>query len=138
MDDIDRIIKKLNNFHVDVEKATDQAVRRTALQVQRSAVSLIRTPSVGTAYIRKGGVVHIASRPGDAPNKDTGQLAGDINLVHKRGSLVALVGTDTEYGAYLELLMNRPWLGPALKMNIDDYAANLEKVLDRQIRQANK
>jgi len=135
-DDFDRLFKKLDHFAVDAEKAIDQTVRLTALKVQRSAVSAIREPSVGTIYVRKGGVTHVSSKPGDAPNTDTGRLIGDINMVHEKGTMEALVGTDVEYGAYLELLMNRPWLQPALNKNIGDYAKNLERALDRQIKKA--
>jgi len=137
-DDFDKLFKKLDHFAVDAEKAIDQTVRLTALKVQRSAVSSIREHSVGRVYARKGGVIHIASKPGDAPNTDKGRLVGDINMVHDKGTMEALVGTDVEYGAYLELLMNRPWLQPALNKNIDDYAKNLERALDRQIKQAGK
>jgi hypothetical protein len=136
-DDLERILKKLNDFSVDTTKALDDAVRLTALKVQSDSVSAIRKPSKGKTYTRKT-VKHTASKPGDAPNTDTGRLIGDIRVAHTKGSAEARVGTDLDYGAILELEKDRPWLKPALDANIDNFAENLEKVLDAQIKKAGK
>ena len=136
-DDLKRVLKKLRRFGVDTNRAIDQTIRLTALKVQSTAVNSMRTPSEGRQYIR-GTVKHTASREGDAPNVDTGRLVGSVRIEHQQGSQVAYVGTDLDYGAYLELLKDRPWLTPALQANEDDFLKNLESSIDRQIKQADQ
>ena len=139
MNDADNIIKKLNRFVVNTEKAIDDTIRITAHRVKVTAIKSMREPSKGTIYTdATGSIKHISSKPGEAPNVDEGVLIGSIDIDHNRGSMRATVGTGVDYGAFLELIMNRPWLQPALDQNIDRYEATLHKVLDKQIRQANK
>lgn len=139
MSDADDIIKKLNKFVVNTNKAVDDAVRITAHKVKVSAMKSIREPSKGTIYTNSNGSIkHISSKVGDAPNVDTGRLIGSIGIEHSKGSMRAVIGTSVDYGAFLELIMNRPWLEPALDKNVDDYEKYLHQVLDKQIRQANK
>ena len=137
MSDADDIIRKLNNFVVNTEKAIDDAVRITAHRVQVTAIKAIRQPTIGTIYVRKNGATHVASKHGDAPNTDTGRLVGSIRTDHTKGSMTATVGTTVDYGAFLELIMDRPWLQPSLDRHIGSYEKTLHKVLDKQIRQAN-
>lgn len=138
MSDADDIIKKLNRFVVDTEKAIDDTVRVIAHRVQVSAIKNIRQPSFGTIMVRPNGTIHIASKPGTPPNTDTGRLVGSIQVDHQKGSMTAFVGTSVDYGAFLELLLNRKWLQPALDKHIDGYEKTLNRVLDRQIKKANK
>ena len=133
VDGLNDILKKLESFEVDTNKAVDETVRLTALRVQRDAVSAIRGPSSGRQYGN-----HVASKPGDAPNTDTGRLIGSIRMEHEKGSESARVGTDLDYGALLELEKDRPWLNPALEKNIDKFDKTLSKVLDNQIKKAGK
>ena len=137
MNDAEDIIKKLNQFVVNTEKAIDDSVRVTAYKVQNAAIKAIRSPSMGTITFKKG-IEHIVSKEGTAPNTDTGNLVGSIKTEHKKLSMTAVVGSRVEYGAYLELLLNRPWLEPALEDNISTYQATLKKVVEKQIRDANK
>ena len=132
-DDVSDIIKKLNRFAVDTEKAVDDAVAITAHKVRVSAIRSMREPSIGKKHGK-----HIASKPGDAPNVDTGRLVASVKVQHDKGSAVARVGTNLDYGAELELVKNRPWLKPALDENVDDYEQILEKVVDKQIREAGR
>jgi phage gpG-like protein len=139
MSDADDIIKKLNRFVVNTNKAIDDAVRITAHRVQVTAIKSIREPSKGTIYTNEnGGIRHISSKPGEAPNVDTGRLIGSITVDHNKGSMRATVGTGVDYGAFLELIMDRPWLQPALDDNISSYEATLKLVIDKQIRTANR
>ena len=138
MSDADDIIRKLNLFVVNTEKAIDDAVRITAHRVMVGAMKNIREPSMGTIMVRPNGSVHIVSKPGTSPNTDTGRLIGSVQVAHQRGSMIAYVGTDVDYGAYLELLLNRKWLQPALDDNIGSYKKTLNLVLDKQIRKAGK
>lgn len=128
----------LNKFVFDLDKAIDDAVRLTAFAVQKEAINLIRTPSIGKKYRKSETVIHIASKPGDAPNTDTGRLIGSIEFTHDRGSQVAFVGTNVDYGAILELSMNRPWLEPAKDNEIGGFSDRMSAVLDDQIKKAGR
>ena len=138
MSDADDIIRKLNRFVANTEKAIDDAVRITSHRVQVSAIKNIREPSMGTIMVRPNGTIHIVSKPGSPPNTDTGRLVGSINVQHQKGSMRAVIGTSVDYGAFLELLLNRKWLQPALDKNIGSYEKTLHRVLDKQIKKAGK
>ena len=132
----------LNSFAFDLDKAVDDAVRVTAIKVQQSAITAIREPSIG-AYVTKGNGngnsrTHIASKPGDAPNTDTGRLIGSILVDHNKGDKVAFVGTSLEYGFFLETVHDRPWLEPAKDKEIKSFSDNVTKAIDIQIKKAGK
>ena len=132
----------LNNFNINTEKAIDDAVRITAIKVQKAAIKSIRMPSMGTyvtRYTASGKPYsHIAAKEGETPNNDTGRLMGSIALEHMKGKKVAFVGTNVDYGFFLETVMNRPWLNPALRSKIDTYKKNLEQAIGNQIKAAAK
>ena len=136
------LLEKLNRFEVDVEKALDDTVRVTAMRVLTSATESIRNPSVGTFVKRynKGQkpYFHVASKEGDAPNTDTGRLIGSIKMNFVKGSQSAEVGTNLDYGAFLETEMDRPWLLPALNKHIGNFQKQLKKVINLQIKKAAK
>ena len=134
-DDLSRILAKLNKFGVETEKAINDTVKIIAHRVENTAKESIREPSQGRTYTKKGGVKHTASKPGDAPNVDEGRLIGSIKSIHNPATFTSSVGTPLPYGAKLELEMNRPWLEPALNEHKDDYHKQLEKVVDKQIRE---
>ena len=139
MSDLDRILKKLNDFRVDTERAVDDTVLITANRVKNTALKDIRNPSVGRKYPRgKEGKYHIASKPGYAPNNDTNVLSESIKVSHARGTMTAKIGTNKDYGAILEIEMNRPWLEPAVGPHVANYHTQLEKVIDEQIRKADR
>jgi phage gpG-like protein len=119
----------LQQLGIDITGFIDGAVADVALQVRATAIKSIDTQTTGTwvKRTRQGGegtYDHVASRPGDAPNKDTGHLSKHIALEHKKGSRVAYVSTDVKYGTWLEFgtrnkdgnvkMEARPFLAPAL------------------------
>tara|TARA_R110000851_G_scaffold4689_1_gene19368 strand:- start:3032 stop:3472 length:441 start_codon:yes stop_codon:yes gene_type:complete len=132
----------LNNFAFDLDKAVDDAVKVTAFKVQQSAITAIRTPSVGTHVTRYTGegnpYAHVASKPGEAPNTDTGRLIGSILVDHHKGDKVAFVGTNLEYGFFLETVHNRPWLEPAKDEQVKSFSENVTRAIDIQIKKAGK
>jgi HK97 gp10 family phage protein len=98
-----------------------------------STVGGVWRPGVGRRRT-KDGKIHLASRPGQPPAIDTGVLRASImsdvqvrgmNVIGKVGPDVekiaakADVGTDVEYGLYLELgtskMAPRPFLRPSLR-----------------------
>jgi HK97 gp10 family phage protein len=112
--------------------ATDanvEAMKKAALLVESDVKKNFTLQGQGRQYGR-----HIASRPGEPPAIDTGTLRASImNEVEKSGMNVtgkvgpdiekiaakAPVGTNVEYGFYLELgtskMEPRPFLRPALR-----------------------
>ena len=132
----------LNSFAFDMDKAVDDAVKVTAFKVQQTAITSIRDPSVGTYVTRGNGNgnsrTHIASKPGDAPNTDTGRLIGSIIVDHHKGDKIAFVGTNLEYGLFLETVHNRPWLEPAKDKEIKSFSDNVTAAIDIQIKKAGK
>ena len=135
--DLDMALKM---FLVNTEKAIDDAVRITAIKVQKSAIKSIREPSMGTyvtRYTASGKPYsHVAAKEGETPNNDTGRLIGSIALDHHKGKQVAYVGTNVDYGFFLETVMNRPWLQPAKDREIVFFKDNVTKAVQMQIRKA--
>tara|TARA_R110000744_G_scaffold317458_3_gene424062 strand:+ start:419 stop:853 length:435 start_codon:yes stop_codon:yes gene_type:complete len=130
----------LKEFAEDMDKAIDDAVRITAIKVQRSAIKTIRDPSMGTyvtRYTASGTPYnHVASKEGESPNTDTGVLIGSIALEHLRGKKIAFVGTHVDYGFFLETVMNRPWLQPSLAKEVAGFKVNMTHAINLQIRKA--
>jgi len=135
--DLDMALKM---FLVNTEKAIDDAVRITAVKVQKSAIKSIREPSMGTyvtRYTASGRPYdHVAAKEGETPNTDTGRLIGSIALDHHKGKQVAYVGTNVDYGFFLETVMNRPWLQPAKDREVVFFKDNVTKAVQMQIRKA--
>ena len=135
--DLDMALKM---FLVNTEKAIDDAVRITAVKVQKSAIKSIREPSMGTyvtRYTASGRPYdHVAAKEGETPNTDTGRLIGSIALDHHRGKQIAFVGTNVDYGFFLETVMNRPWLQPAKDREVVFFKDNVTKAVQMQIRKA--
>ena len=61
------------------------------------------------------------SRPGEYPKKVMGHLRRGIAWEYDAGSMTGRVGTNVEYGKFLELgtrkMARRPWLSKGLKNN---------------------
>ena len=114
-------------------KANAAAMTKAALMLERFIKKSFK-PGFGRTY-KRGKKQHRASSPGQPPAVDTGVLRASVaHTVKKQGQgVVGEVGTDTDYirersvgtdvnyGLYLELgtinMGPRPWLRPALKQN---------------------
>lgn len=145
----DQIIAALNKVMFDMDKAIDEAVFATAHKVRGNAIRSIQKRSPGEEQVRyRNGKKRtvIASKPGDAPNTDTGEIVRSVAVEHKKGSKLAEVGTNLVKGVWLELgtktktgskkMAARPWLVPAKDAEIKHYPNQLEAALDRQIEKA--
>ncbi len=95
--------------------AVDAGVVQIAGEIQREAVLSINKQSQGQEVTRNGRK-HTVSLKGQAPNTDTGRLVGSIAIQHKKNSKEAMVFSDLDYAAYLEFVLDRPWLKPAVEM----------------------
>lgn len=136
------LTSNLNNFVYDMDKAIDDAVRITALKVQVEAVKSIRQPSHGMLVKRRTAegnmYTHMASKEGESPNTDTGELVGSITTDHHKGQKVAYVGTNVDHGFYLETVLNRPWLEPSKMAQVKDFGNNMKSAINMQIKAAGK
>jgi hypothetical protein len=101
-------------------KLLSQVVRKTALDVQGWAQNSMTGPKHGRIYEMGNGILHQASAPGEAPARDTGNLAVGI-AVKTPSELTAEVAVAAEYGRDLEFgnpeqnLAARPFLTPAVE-----------------------
>lgn len=133
---VEELKSAFKKFVFDMDKAIDDAVRITAFKVQSTAVLAIREPSNSGNFVGKRR--HEVSKEGDSPNTDFGELIGSIQVDHKKGSQVAFVGTDLDYGLFLETTHNRPWLEPAKIKEIGFFSDNVALAMDSQIKKAGK
>ena len=120
MDKLEKNFARLSKkYGENVAKATVTG----AQLVRTSAVKSIQSVSSGdtvTRYRNGGGSYsHTASKPGDAPNTDTGALAKSVQVDVRREGVY--VGSSLKYAPMLEFgtssMRERPWLNPALESN---------------------
>lgn len=135
----------LGELPYDVAKEVRKAINQGALMVKSSAQLSIKRLSAGRVYVKaaakktksgkfgKGSKtkIHIASKPGDPPNMDTGNLWRNIRVSTGHNILgrgyFALVRAATPYATRLEYggrdkrgvyIAPRPFMRPALKRNV--------------------
>jgi len=136
------IQKALGKAGVNMDEAIDDAVKATAVKVLGNATMAIKAPSTGTwvtRYTTAGKPYdHIAAKEGESPNTDTGRLIGSIALDHQKGQGVAYVGTNLEYGFYLETVLNRPFLEPARREEMKGFDKRVKSAINKQIKKARK
>lgn len=100
------------------QKAAVERLKQMAIQTDEVAKKLIQKPSQGRVYTR-GTIRHVASKPGEAPNIDTGRLLSSISFEVDPQTLTSIIGTNVKYGRYLEFgtktIAARPWLSTAFK-----------------------
>lgn len=130
MDGLDKLLQNLER--IATPKVINDALMAQGLGVQGTARKMIAEQSQGTTYEKRGGA-HTASKPGDAPNVDTGALSRSIAVENPR-EMQVFVGTSIEYGLWLEMgtsrMAARPWLVPANEQE----RRNLPKVIAEALR----
>jgi phage gpG-like protein len=135
---LQEIQAEFKKFVFDMDKAIDDAVKITAFKVHNTAIESIREPSSSGNFVSRGTKRHEISKEGDTPNTDTGRLVGSIAVSHEKGSQVAFVGTNLDYGFFLETEMSRPWLEPAKNAEVSFFKNNIANAMDSQIKKAGK
>jgi len=142
MDDLLANLKRMGDLG---ERHGARAVRATAEKVRTDAVQAVQKgPATGRVYERGSGqnlsATHQASAPGEAPNTDTGNLAGSSRVSHD--GLAADVVFQAPYAEALEFgtfrMEPRPFLNPALMKNADYFKKQLEEALDRAANEVSK
>ena len=139
-----KVVRNFRRLEQAAGKEVARALYTGAHAVRGQAIQDIMKVSVGSVVTRykKGRKPyrHVASKAGDAPNTDTGDLVSRINVeIHGKR---AFVGTDLEYGKHLEFgtrrMAARPWLNPALAKQRKTIARAFDKAVEKSVRSAKK
>ncbi len=130
-------VNNFGKFKGDLGKEMKRRITRSAIVVSREAKKLISTPGTGKRAKsgrgkRKGSTRYglLRSKPGAPPLKQTGRLRSSV--AHEVVSDdMARVGTNVDYGKFLELgtrkMAARPWLVRSLDAMRPAIAAILTK-----------
>lgn len=120
VENLDRLISKLRRIDSQSVQRVSDAVVASGEAIRTDAVLTSSKPGKGRVY-KRGSTTHRASAPGDPFASDTGTLIRGIETQEVNGGLGVLVGTNVEYGPYLEFgtskIAARPWLRPAYERN---------------------
>jgi HK97 gp10 family phage protein len=113
--------KDFRSYGEKVYTNVGKAVLKGCLTVERAAKESIVGPS------------NEVSEPGEPPKIKTGRLRASIThrIIYEDAQVVGEVGTNVEYGIYLEYgtskMAPRPFLGPALDENAEEINEAIEK-----------
>jgi len=145
------VLLRFSSLPTDIGVGIRKAINQSVLMVQADAKRSIERPSGGRVYVRKKAKrgkrgfgrgskteIHIASKPGDAPNKDNGDLIKYLIVSKVKGNTrkgysayvksLAPYSMDLEYGT--NRMAARPFLRPALAKN----APKIEKLIFNAVR----
>ena len=151
--DILEAIEFIEDLHSSVAIEVNKQTKKTAFKIKAEAIkSISASPSQGVTrklYNSKldgGGVraVHTASKAGDAPNTDTGNLVQSLRFRKKANTDDVLhefkVGSPLDYAAWLEFgtldMAPRPFLTLALKKIEPDHVERVTKAVREGIKNA--
>lgn len=116
---LEKLQAKFVKLQAEVLSTQVEAVQQATLLVHETAVKSLQDNSDGTPQIRYSPkrVVNV-SKPGSAPNTDTGRAVQSIKFDFKDQGLIGRIGTNLKYLAQLEFgtkdVEARPWLSSAL------------------------
>ncbi len=140
--------KKLNKALAKLSPEINRRVREELIEggflIESTAKKSIQKPSSGITYIRKDRPNHVASKPGSAPNTDTGNLVRNIftEITDKKNSTKVIVRTDVEYGIHLEFgttnMEARPWLFPAIQKHKRGILKRINQIINNSLKKAGK
>jgi HK97 gp10 family phage protein len=138
--------RKLRSLGASMEDAIFGGVILTANEIRTDAIKSIQNKSGGAQVSRSrqggGTYTHTASAAGGAPNTDTGKLVASIAVEPNKSGVYALVGSNLDYGGFLEFgtskMGARPWLEPALRKNKDNLQRNINAAANTLIERKSK
>jgi HK97 gp10 family phage protein len=137
------LIANLKKLDKNMGAAIKNGLRLSAEDARTKAIRSIQAQSVGKVVTRisQGGnqYEHTVSRPGDAPNTDSGNLVKNIAVEVKSPTSVEVgIGEAASYGAHLEFgterMESRPWLLPAAESV--DFIGIMGKAIQFQVEKA--
>lgn len=136
----DRLQRKLRDVPRSATKDMEKAIAKSLVEVQGEAQRGIQRGSrSGRLYQKyKPRRQHRASAPGEMPKTDTGRLVSEIKVEIDSDRLGGAVGTNLDYGEYLEFgtstMEARPWLHPTFERLKRRITARLRKAMQMAIR----
>lgn len=134
-----RLLAKLGNIQNVIFPVAKAGLEEGAISIHRHAVISIQSHE---------SVDHIEHRyspnrdaevsaPGNPPNKDLGTLSQSIKWEPEDGGMTVVVGTNLEYGRFLEMgtskMEPRPWLYPAFEAHRDEIKANVAQAINEKL-----
>ena len=134
------IERKLTALRKAGPDAVHEFVTELTLDIHARAVRGIKSkPATGRIYRKSNpNRTHTASAPGEYPMSDTGRLASSIQfeLPTNRTRPQGVVGTNLNYGKFLEFKPanrgGRPWLSRAVKESTAKADTLLQRVFKRR------
>lgn len=130
---LNRALRKLD---AGARKEVKKAVDATGLSLRGAVVKKYqRGPATGEIYEKYNPRrTHQASAPGEAPATDTGRLANSVTI-EDTGPIEIEVGTEVEYGPYLEFgtrtIAPRPNWVPSVQEEEPKYVRRVEAAIRR-------
>jgi hypothetical protein len=116
----------------EIIRAAGAAVYESADAIRAEAFRSISAGSVS-------GAGHVASAPGEPPNRDTGELQSKLENV-ETGPLTAEVRSNAEYAATLEFgssnVAARPYMRPARDKEFEPSQRRLAQQIERLIQRS--
>lgn len=103
----------------EIREGSRDLIREVAFAIEAEMKLLMTGPKSGREYRQKGGIIHQASAPGEAPAVDTSNLIGSIDTRIISDS-EAVISIPVEYAEALEFgapkrgLAPRPFVRPAV------------------------
>lgn len=112
--------KALGNIEKSYKSQYVENLKVATLAVHSQAVKSIREKSSGDSEVRYGPKRTVtASKPGEAPNTDTGTAIKSVGFNIDEREMIGEIGTGLKYLKHLEHgtkhIAARPWLFPALE-----------------------
>lgn len=132
------IIKDMEQKAKNLTKAEKQYCVACASEIERTAKSIMRDTITNPNVTYHGN--HHPSVEGNPPAVDMGTLRRSVTHTtgEENGKAYALVGTDLEYGRYLEFgtskMKPRPWLSVATTKCGDFIRQAREQILGKAIK----
>jgi HK97 gp10 family phage protein len=138
---IDKLEARLKSIVAPLTQGQKSAVQQSAILIHGAAVKLIQKTSSGASMIRYSPKRNVTvSKPGDAPNTDTGRLIQSLKFEFgdENGNFVAYVGSNLSYAKHLEFgtdkMEPRPFLSTAMRTTQKER----QKIFDKHFKDSVK
>lgn len=123
-----------------LRKLSGEAVVRIGGAIVYEGADTIRAEAFrGISAGSVSGANHVASAPGDYPNRDTGNLQAHLKA-QRTGPLEAEVRSEADYAAFLEFgtsrMAARPHIRPARDAKADQIRRKFADSIDKLVRAA--
>lgn len=134
--------KVFRSFEKKTTMTLERAMKISAQEVRTTAIRLIMKGARSGVQYTRGGKTAQRSARGEPPKSDTGHLVANIDATIDADGHGATVGTNTEYGLFLELSTSRmgarPWLLPSFESAKPNIVKRFQNVIAKTSKRAGK